>query len=137
MGRIMAIDYGSKRIGLAVTDPLQIIASGLTTVGPHEIINYLKKYFVTEQVDEVIIGMPKTLQNEATDATELVIQFIKGFKKNFPEIPISEMDERFTSKMAFQSMVDSGTSKKDRKNKALVDEISATIILQDYLTSKG
>lgn len=133
----MAIDYGSKRIGLAVTDPLQIIATGLTTVGPHEIINYLKKYFIENQVDEVVIGMPKNLQNQDTNATELVVQFIGSFKKNFPDIPIIEVDERFTSKMAFQSMIDSGTSKKDRRNKAAVDEISATIILQDYLISKS
>jgi putative holliday junction resolvase len=137
MGRILAIDYGSKRIGLAVSDPLQIIASALCTLAPHEVIVFLRKYIPEEGVTEAVIGMPKDLQNEDTDATELVENFIKGFQKNFPEVPITAVDERFTSKLASQSILASGANKKDRRNKALVDQVSATIILQDYMMSKG
>ncbi|MBV7531919.1 Holliday junction resolvase RuvX [Chitinophaga sp. sic0106] len=133
MPRIMAIDYGKKRTGLAVTDPLKLIASGLTTVGTHELIPYLKKYFAAEAVEQIVIGEPKNLDGNATDATALVTECIRILKKNFPDLPIVKIDERFTSKMAFQSMIDSGLKKKDRQNKALVDEISATIILQEYL----
>ncbi|RAJ87725.1 putative Holliday junction resolvase [Chitinophaga dinghuensis] len=133
MPRIMAIDYGKKRTGLAVTDPLQLIASGLTTVSTHDLIPYLKKYFAAEAVETIVIGEPKNLDGTATDATALVTECIRILKKNFPDIPVVKMDERFTSKMAFQSMLDSGLKKKDRQNKALVDEISATIILQEYM----
>jgi putative Holliday junction resolvase len=133
MARIMAIDYGKKRTGLAVTDPLKMIASGLTTVATHDLIPYLKKYMAQEAVEKVIIGDPKNLDGTATDATALVQECIRVLKKNFPDLPIIKMDERFTSKMAFQSMLDSGLKKKERRNKALVDEISATIILQEYL----
>ncbi|MBL7766941.1 MAG: Holliday junction resolvase RuvX [Chitinophagaceae bacterium] len=133
MPRILAIDYGKKRVGLAVTDPLQIIASGLTTLPTLELIAYLKKYFATEAVEKVIIGLPKSLSNEDTDATALVEHFIGIFQKNFPDIPIVPLDERFTSKMAFQSMIDSGLKKKARQNKGLIDEISATILLQGYM----
>ncbi|PSL47643.1 putative Holliday junction resolvase [Chitinophaga niastensis] len=136
MPRLMAIDYGKKRTGLAVTDPLQLIASGLTTVATHELIPFLKKYFAAEQVETIIIGEPKNLDGNATDATPLVIECIRIIKKNFPDIPVVKVDERFTSKMAFQTMIDSGLKKKDRRNKALVDEISATIILQEYLRNK-
>ncbi|MBS0026815.1 Holliday junction resolvase RuvX [Chitinophaga sp. 22321] len=136
MPRLMAIDYGKKRTGLAVTDPLQLIASGLTTIATHELIPFLKKYFSTEPVETIIIGEPKHLDGNATDATPLVIECIRILKKNFPEIPVVKVDERFTSKMAFQTMIDSGLKKKDRRNKALVDEISATIILQEYLQNK-
>ncbi|NSL90493.1 Holliday junction resolvase RuvX [Chitinophaga solisilvae] len=133
MARIMAIDYGKKRTGLAVTDPLQLIASGLTTVATHDLIPYLKKYFAAEQVETIVIGEPKSLKGEDTHATPLVEECIRILRKNFPDIPIKKIDERFTSKIAFQSMIDSGLKKKDRQNKGLVDEISATIILQEYL----
>lgn len=136
MGRILAIDYGKKRTGLAVTDPLQIIATGLTTVPSQTLIPYLKKYFETEQVELILIGEPKNLDGSDTDATALVTECIRILKKNFPAMPLKQIDERFTSKMAFQTMIDSGLKKKDRQNKGLVDEISATIILQEYLRSK-
>ncbi len=136
MARLMAIDYGKKRTGLAVTDPLQMIATGLTTVATHDLIPFLKKYLVTEPVETIIIGEPKNLDGNATDATALVTECIRIIKKNFPDIPVITVDERFTSKMAFQAMIDSGLKKKDRRNKALVDEISATIILQEYLRNK-
>lgn len=135
MPRLLAIDYGQKRTGIAVSDPLQIIASGLTTVETGKLMGYLKKYFETETVELVLIGMPKTLRNEDTDATPLVEKFIEAFNREIPSIPIKIVDERFTSKMAFQTMIDSGLKKKDRKNKAMVDEISATIILQGYMSS--
>jgi putative holliday junction resolvase len=136
MARIMAIDYGKKRTGLAVTDPLQLIASGLVTVATHELIPYLKKYMAAEPVELVLIGEPKNLDGSNTDATALVKECIRILEKNFPQLPIKKIDERFTSKMAFQTMLDSGLKKKDRQNKALVDEISATIILQEYLRSR-
>lgn len=136
MGRILAIDYGKKRTGLAVTDPLQIIATGLTTIPSQTLIPYLKKYFETEQVELILIGEPKNLNGSDTDATALAAECVRILKKNFPAMPIKQVDERFTSKMAFQTMIDSGLKKKDRQNKALVDEISATIILQEYLRSK-
>ena len=133
MPRILAIDYGKKRTGLAVTDPLKIIASGLATVPSHELVPYLKKYFAAEAVELILIGLPRNLDGSATDATALVEECIRVLHKHFPQIPIKKMDERFTSKMAFQSMIDSGLKKKDRQQKGLVDEISATIILQEYL----
>jgi len=136
MGRILAIDYGKKRTGLAVTDPLQIIATGLTTIPSQTLIPYLKKYFETEQVELILIGEPRNLDGSDTDATALVAECVRILKKNFPDMPLKQVDERFTSKMAFQTMIDSGLKKKDRQNKALVDEISATIILQEYLRSK-
>lgn len=131
--RILALDYGKKRTGLAVTDPLQLIASGLTTVLTHELIPYLRKYIAQEPVELFVIGEPKNLDGEATHGTALVTECIRILQKNFPEIPVKKMDERFTSKMAFRSLIDSGVKKKDRQNKALVDEVSATIILQEYL----
>ncbi len=133
--RILSIDFGGKRTGIAVTDPMQIIASGLTTVATAELLPFLTKYFAAEQVEKVIIGLPKNLQNEDTHATPLVEAFIKKFVEVFPTIPIETLDERFTSKMAFQTMIDSGLGKKARQNKALVDEISATILLQGYMDS--
>ena len=136
MARIMAIDYGKKRTGLAVTDPLQLIASGLITVLTHELIPYLKKYMAAEPVELMLIGEPKNLDGSSTDATALVTECIRILHKNFPELPVKKIDERFTSKMAFQTMIDSGLKKKDRRNKALVDEISATIILQEYLRNR-
>jgi putative Holliday junction resolvase len=136
MARILAIDYGKKRTGLAVTDPLQMIATGLTTVATHDLIPYLKKYLVQETVELFLIGDPKNLDGEATDATALVTECVRILQKNFPQVPVKKVDERFTSKLAFRSMIDSGMKKKDRQNKSLVDEISATIILQEYLQYK-
>jgi len=136
MPRILAIDYGKKRTGLAVTDPLQIIANGLCTVNTEELIPYLKNYCSNNAVELVIIGMPKSLRNDPTHATPLVEKFIPLFQKTFPNIPIQTVDERFTSKMAFQTMIDSGLKKKDRQNKALVDEISAVILLQSYMATE-
>jgi putative Holliday junction resolvase len=133
MGRILAIDYGKKRTGLAVTDPMQLIASGLTTIPTHELIPFLKKYIAAEGVEKILIGEPKGLNGQATDATPLVAECIRILEKNFPAVPVVKMDERFTSKLAFQAMIDSGLKKKDRQNKGLVDEISATILLQEYL----
>lgn len=136
MKRILAIDFGTKRTGIAVTDALQIIASGLTTVDTKNLLPFLKDYFSKEAVALVVIGEPKQLNNTASESEKAIQEFIKKFKATFPEMPLQRVDERFTSKMAFQTMIDSGLSKKQRKNKALVDEISATIILQSYLYSK-
>ncbi|NTS43341.1 Holliday junction resolvase RuvX [Flavisolibacter sp. BT320] len=133
MGRILSIDYGKKRTGLAVTDPFKIIATGLTTVETPKLVAYLKEYFAKETVEEVIIGMPTNMDDTDTHATPLVRQFILQFKKAFPAIPIAEVDERFTSKMASRAMIDMGLKKKQRQNKALVDEIAATIMLQEYM----
>ena len=133
MARILAIDYGLKRTGLAVTDPLQIIATGLTTVESPKLINFLKDYFKKETVELILIGDPKGLNDEDTHATPLVKQIIDRLKKEFPTIPIRTVDERYTSKMASRAMIDMGMKKKQRQNKALVDEIAATIMLQDYL----
>jgi putative holliday junction resolvase len=131
--RILSIDYGLKRTGLAVTDPLQIIATGLTTVESRQLIPFLKDYFSREQVELIIIGEPKNWDNSDTHATPLVERCIKDLKKNFPQIPIATVDERYTSKMAKDSMLEMGLKKKQRQNKALVDEIAATIMLQEYL----
>jgi len=133
MGRILSIDYGKKRTGIAVTDPLKIIATGLTTIETPKLVAFLKDYFAKEQVEEVIIGMPTNMDDSDTHATPLVRKFMEQFKKNFPAVPISEVDERFTSKMATQAMLEMGLKKKQRQNKALVDEIAATIMLQEYL----
>lgn len=136
MSRILAIDYGSKRTGIAVTDQLQIIASGLTTIPSETAIAFLKDYFAQETVTKVLIGEPKQMNGQASESTPIVEKFVTDFKKAFPEIELVRVDERFTSKMAFQTMIDSGLSKKQRQNKGLVDEIAATILLQDYLTRK-
>lgn len=133
MGRILSIDYGGKRTGLAVTDPLKIIATGLCTVETPKLTAFLKDYFLKEQVELVIIGMPVNWDDSATHATPLVQKFIKEFQKNFPSIPIREVDERFTSKLASQAMLQMGLKKKQRQNKAMIDEIAATIMLQEYL----
>lgn len=133
MGRLLAIDFGQKRTGIAVTDELQIIASGLTTVSTSELMSFLKEYFQKEKVEKVIIGEPKRLNNEPSEVTPLLNAFIDTFTKTFPTMPVERIDERFTSKMAFQTMIDSGLKKKQRQNKALIDEIAATIILQDYM----
>ena len=136
MGRLLAIDYGSKRSGIAVTDELQIIASGLTTVDTKELIRFLKTYCTKESVELFLIGLPKQMNNELSESEPLILKFIKILKKEIPHIAIERVDERFTSKMAFQTMIDSGLKKKQRQNKALVDEISATLILQSYLHNK-
>lgn len=129
----MAIDYGSKRVGLAVTDPMQIIATGLTTVHSKDLIDFLKKYFEKEAVECIVVGEPKRMNNQASDSARFIEPFVVHLKRTFPQIKLERIDERFTSKMAFQTMIDGGLKKKDRQNKELVDEISATIILQSYL----
>jgi putative Holliday junction resolvase len=136
MARLLAIDYGTKRCGIAVSDPLQIIAQGLTTVHSKDILTFLETYFQKEVVETIIIGEPKRMNGEATDATPHVNGFVKKLKEKFPAIKIERIDERFTSKMAFQTMIDSGLKKKARQNKELVDEISATIILQSFMAGK-
>src|SRR5690554_2559142 len=136
MGRIVAIDYGTKRVGIATTDPLQLIASPLGTVHSKDVINFLKDYSTNEQVEAFVVGMPKNLQNEDTNATIHVKQFVVVLKRTFPEKEVHLIDERFTSKMALQTMIAGGTKKKDRAKKENLDKISATIILQSYLASK-
>lgn len=136
MGRILSIDFGTKRTGLAVTDPLQIIATPLETVRTFQAIDYLKKYDATEQIERFVIGMPKNLQNQDTDSTASVRTFINLLHKHFPDHEIHEVDERFTSKMAMAAMVSAGMSKKNRQKKENVDMVSATIILQSYLESR-
>jgi putative Holliday junction resolvase len=133
MSRILAIDYGKKRCGIAVTDPLKIIATGLTTVETPQLMNYLKAYFLKQEVEEVIVGMPSNLDDSDTHATPLVKHFVTAFKKHVPEIPIKEVDERYTSRLASRAMIEMGLKKKQRQNKALIDEIAATIMLQEYL----
>lgn len=136
MGRILAIDFGKKRTGIAVTDELQIIASGLTTVNTPELLTFLKEYTKKENVELFLVGKPKQLDNSDSESEVLILPFLEKLEKAIPTIPIKRVDERFTSKMAFQTMIDSGLKKKQRQNKALVDEISATIILQSYLYNK-
>ncbi len=133
MARIMAFDYGGKRTGIAVTDPLQIIASGLTTVATDKVMDFLETYLFTEEVECFVVGDPRSLDNEATDATSGADEFAEKLKKKYPHIQLEREDERFTSKMALRSLIDSGVSKKKRRNKALIDEVSATLILQSYL----
>ena len=133
MGRIIAIDYGRKRTGIAVTDPLQIIANGLTTVQTAQLMTFLTDYIGKESVERVVIGLPKQMNNAYSENMANITPFVNRFKKLFPAIPIEYVDERFTSVLAHRAMVDSGLKKKDRQNKALVDEISATIILQSYM----
>ena len=135
MSRILSIDYGLKRTGLAVTDPLQIIATGLTTVESKQLIPFLKNYFSKEEVELIIIGEPKNWDDSDTHATPLVEKCIKTLVKNFPAMPIKKVDERYTSKMAKDSMLEMGLSKKQRRDKKLVDEIAATIMLQEYMRS--
>ena len=136
MGRILAIDYGLKRTGIAVTDELQIIASGLTTVDSKELLLFLQDYVANETVDLFLVGEPKQMDNTPSESEFLIAPFLKKLTHLFPNIPVKRVDERFTSKMAFQTMIDSGLKKKQRKNKDLIDEISATLILQSYLYSK-
>lgn len=136
MPRILAIDYGMKRTGIAVTDELQIIASGLTTIPSETTLAFLKEYFSKENVTKVLIGEPKQMSGAPSESTAVIEQFVSKFKVAFPDMPLERCDERFTSKMAFQTMIDSGLKKKQRQNKGLIDEIAATILLQDYLTRK-
>ncbi len=136
MARILAIDFGTKRTGIAVTDELQIIASGLTTVDTKQLLQFLKDYIANETVELFLVGEPKQMDNSASESEVYILPFISKLEKAFPNIPIKRVDERFTSKMAFHTMIDSGLKKNQRKNKALIDEISATLILQSYLYSK-
>jgi putative Holliday junction resolvase len=136
MPRILALDYGFKRTGIAVTDELQIIASGLTTIPSATALVFLKEYFATEDVSKVLVGEPKQMNGQPSESTPIIEKFVTDFKNAFPEMKLERVDERFTSKMAFQTMIDSGLKKKQRQNKALVDEIAATILLQDYLVRK-
>ena len=136
MPRILSIDYGLKRTGIAVTDPLKIIATGLTTIPSNTLINFLRDYFSKEEVELVIIGEPKNWDDTDTHATPLVKSIIKKLMKEFPAMKIRTVDERYTSKMASQAMIDMGIKKMQRRNKALVDEIAATIMLQEYLRAQ-
>lgn len=136
MPRILSIDYGQKRTGIAVTDEMQIIASGLTTIPSATAIPFLKEYFSKEKVEAVLIGEPKQMNGQPSESASIIKGFVTHFSNHFPDIPVIRMDERFTSKIAFQTMIDSGMSKKKRQDKGLIDEISATIMLQDYLTRK-
>lgn len=136
MARILALDYGKKRTGIAVTDPLQIIATALATVDTNELIGYLKKYMQAEEVEKVIIGYPLNFDDTATDATLLVEKFIGKFSNVFPALPIEKVDERMTSKMASQAIAQMGLSKKEREKKELIDSVSAVIMLQEYLESR-
>ena len=133
MARILALDYGMKRTGIAVTDEMQIIASGLATVPTSDLIPYLEKYFKSENVELVLVGEPKQMDNSASQSEGVITEFLKKFEAKFPNMPLKRVDERFTSKMAVRTMIDSGLKKNKRKDKALLDEISATIILQSYL----
>lgn len=135
MARIMAIDYGSKRVGIAVTDVLQIIASGLTTVHSKDLISFLEEYLKKETVECIVVGEPKTLNNQASDSARFIEPFVTHLTRKFPQIKIARYDERFTSTLAHQTMLMSGVNKKKRADKDTVDMISATIILQDYLKS--
>jgi putative Holliday junction resolvase len=135
--RILALDYGKKRTGIAVTDPMQIIATALDTVDSNELIGYLKNYFKEEKVERVLIGYPLNFDDSPTDATPLVEKFIKKFANVFPNLPIEKADERFTSKMASKALAEMGLKKKDREKKEYIDTIAAVIILQDYLESRS
>ena len=136
MGRILAIDYGQKRVGIAVTDPLKIIANGLTTVSSGDIFKFIAEYTSKESVELFVVGLPKKMNNESSDSMRFIEPFVKGLKSKYPNIPIEMVDERFTSVLAQRAILEGGVKKKDRQNKALVDEVSATIILQTFLESK-
>jgi len=133
MARIIAIDYGKKRTGLAITDPTGLIASPLTTVTTHELLDYMRAYFLKEEVTTIVVGYPRTLRNEASEMIKYINPFVNRLKKVFPDHRIELVDERFTSVMAMQAMIEGGMKKKDRQNKANVDKISASLILQSYL----
>jgi putative Holliday junction resolvase len=136
VGRILAIDYGRKRVGIAVSDPMKMIANGLTTVHPKDLIEFLTDYFSKEKVDTLVVGYPRKMNNQASEAVNYINPFLKKFKKEFPDIPVQLEDERFTSKMAQQAMIDGGMKKGERQKKENIDRISATIILQSYLQHK-
>jgi len=136
LARIVAIDYGRKRVGLAVTDPQQIIANGLDTVAAKDVLDYLDKYMQTEKVECIVVGYPKQMNNEDSESMKYLKPFLGQLKKKFPDIPIEMVDERFTSKIAFQTMIDGGLKKKQRQNKAMIDKVSATIILQSYMETR-
>jgi len=137
MGRIISIDYGSKRTGIAVSDPLQIIATGLTTIASNELISFLKTYMQKEEVERIIIGLPKNWDDSDTHGTAPAQAAINRLKKEFPAIPVEAVDERYTSKMAKNAMIEMGMKKRDRRDKKIVDEIAATIILQEYMGRSG
>ena len=135
--RIMAIDYGKKRTGIAVTDPLQIIAQGLTTVDTHMVLVFLREYMGKEPVELILVGEPRNLDDTPTDATEGALGFVKKLKRHFPQVRVETVDERFSSKMAVRAMIDMGMKKKDRQKKGLIDEIAATMLLQEYLQQRS
>lgn len=137
LGRIVAIDYGQKRVGLAVTDELRMIAGALATVHSKDVIAFLKEYVLHQKVDCFVVGYPLTMQNELSESARFTEPFVKHLKKTFPQIPVERMDERFTSKMATAAILESGAKKKDRQNKSLVDKVSAVIILQSFLEMKA
>lgn len=137
MGRLLAIDYGRKRCGIAVTDTLQIVANGLTTVPTHELVKFIKEYTTRETVDTIIVGKPTTMRGEPSESMQYIQAGITHLKRQLPDIPVIFWDERFTSVLAHKSMIDSGMKKSARRDKAVVDEIAATIILNDYLQSKS
>lgn len=136
MARILAIDYGTKRTGLAVTDPGQMIATRLATVPTHTVMDFLSDYFMKEQVEEVVIGYPRQMNNEASETVQQINPFIKKFRMAYPEMHLELADERFTSKLALRAMIDGGLKKKARQNRAMVDAVSATIILQSYMEAR-
>ncbi len=136
MGRIIALDYGRIRTGIAVTDELQLIASGLTTVATPNLISFLKEYAAKEEIAAIVVGEPRQMNNTPSEAEALITPFLRTLRKEFPTLPVERQDERFTSKMAVQSMIEGGLRKKKRRDKALVDEISATLILQAYLNRR-
>ena len=135
MGRILALDYGRKRTGIAVTDTLRIVANGLTTVASHELMDFLQRYVASEPVDKIVIGLPKRMNNELSESMKYIESFLNRLRKVMPEMPVEMFDERFTSVLAHRAMIDGGMKKSDRRDKAIVDEISATIILNNYLDS--
>ena len=136
MGRLLAIDYGRKRTGVAVSDPLQLIANGLATVPTHQLLTYILDYVARESVERILVGLPKQMNNEASESMAYIEPFVRSLKKRLPEMPVEYVDERFTSVLAHRAMLDGGLKKKDRQNKALVDEISSTIILQSYMENR-
>lgn len=136
MSRILAIDYGRKRTGIAVSDPMQLIANGLITVASRDLLTFIGEYLSKESVEKIIVGLPKQMNNEMSENMKYIEPFVRSLKKRFPDMPVEYVDERFTSVLAHRTMIDAGLKKKDRQNKALVDEISATIILQTYLESR-
>ncbi len=136
MSRILAIDYGRKRTGIAVSDTMQLIANGLTTVPSHELLDFITNYVKQEPVERIVVGLPKQMDNTASESMKYIEPFVRSLKKRLPDVPVEYVDERFTSVLAHRTMLEAGLKKKDRQNKALVDEISATIILQTYLENK-